>query len=404
MTNSFARLSVATALWLGLIVMIAPGAGCRSANSARDGTANQPLPREIPANAFVAQWKAPLELGRGNAINHLYLRGDTLFVYTQANRVYALSAAGGQILWAATVADPRERLQPPLVIKDLTIIPTSATLELFQGGKKLRTIKLNFAVRSPASGDGDFIYIGLDSANGGRLAKLDITRSYGNTVWELLTRGGIAAAPVLFEKLVYAASEDGMVHAVTEERSAAWGLQNSAFSTGASIVADLKVDEFGVYVACGDSKLYCLDRSTGKIKWQYYGGSPLTATPAVTADSVYQAAPGAGVAAIDKTQGKFNRAARWVVPNTVQFLADDGTNIYLRRRDGSIIGVDKKTGQVQGRSNRSDLVHFVTNTKTPLIYCSASDGTVICARPVLKAGVVGEMVLNDMHQPLTLEQ
>jgi outer membrane protein assembly factor BamB len=375
--------------------MLAPSAGCRSnRNDPHAAGANGPMPREIPANAFVAQWKAPLELGRGNEINHLYLRGETLFVYTQSNRVYALSAAGGQILWAATVSDPRERLQPPLVIKDLTIIPTSSTLELFQRGKKLRTIKLNFAVRSPAAGEGDFIYIGLDSANGGRLAKLDITRSYGNTVWELLTRGGISAAPVLLEKLVYAASEDGMVHAVTEERNAAWGLANSAFTTGATINADLKVDEFGVYVACGDSKLYCLDRSTGKIKWQYYGGSPLVSTPAVTADSVYQAVPGAGVAAVDKTQGQFNRAARWVVPNTIQFLADDGTNVYLRRRDGSIIAVDKKTGAAKGRSNRSDLVQFVTNTKTPLIYCAARDGTVICARPVLKPGVVGEMVLN----------
>ena len=35
-------------------------------------------------------------------------------------------------------------------------------------------------------------------------------------------------------------------------------------------VTDLKADDFGVYVAATDTKLYCLDRATGKIKWQYF--------------------------------------------------------------------------------------------------------------------------------------
>ena len=62
----------------------------------------------------------------------------------------------------------------------------------------------------------------------------------------------------------------------------------------------------------------------------------------------------------------------------------------------SIIGVDKKSGEPHGRSNRNDLSHFATNMKTPLIYCCAKDGTVICARAVLKPGVVGEVVRADI--------
>jgi outer membrane protein assembly factor BamB len=45
------------------------------------------------------------------------------------------------------------------------------------------------------------------------------------------------------------------------------------FVTSGRIVGDVKVDDSGVYVASTDSKLYALDRGTGKILWKYYGAS-----------------------------------------------------------------------------------------------------------------------------------
>ena len=107
--NSCPSRPVAATLWALTLIVI--GLGCRSRSDSATAHAQlaghrQSGPIEVPANAFVAVWKAPLELGRGNAINRLYLRGDTLFVYTEANRVYALSASGGQILWSAKVDVP----------------------------------------------------------------------------------------------------------------------------------------------------------------------------------------------------------------------------------------------------------------------------------------------------------
>jgi hypothetical protein len=386
------------ALFIGLSLVTT--AGCRSSRDrdAQLASSRQSAPTQVPANGYVEQWQAPLQLARGSHLARLYLRGDTLFVYTNVNRVYALSADGGHILWGAKVAGDEDTLLPPLVLKDVTIFPTSATLELYQAGKKLRSIELGSAVRSPLAGEGNVVYCGLDYKNGGRLAKLDITKTFGNTLWELMTQGGISAAPVLFEKIIYAASEDGAVHAVNEERIAAWGLEGSLFRTGGTITADLKVDEQGLYVPSTDSKLYCLNRGTGRILWQFYGGAPLLATPSLTADSIYQPVPGRGVAALDKGQGEFNRRPRWIAPDTIQFLSEDGTNVYLRGRDNRIIGVDKKTGETRGHSNRKDLTLYVSNTKTPLIFGAARNGTVVCARPVLKPGVVGEIVLNDARE------
>jgi outer membrane protein assembly factor BamB len=175
------------------------------------------------------------------------------------------------------------------------------------------------------------------------------------------------------------------------------------FITYGQIRADVKADEFGVYVASTDSKVYCVDRNNSKIKWQYFAGAALQDSPVVTKDRVYQAIPGRGVAAINKTEQKnntqpqwqYNREALWVVENALQFLADDDKYAYLRGRDNTIIAVDRATGEVTFESTRSDFDVFGSNDKSDgIIYASTSRGQVMAIKPVLRPGSVGEIVLE----------
>ena len=206
---------------------------------------------------------------------------------------------------------------------------------------------------------GDVVYGGVDYKNGGRLAKIDLTLPYNNTRWELMTGRGISATPVVYEAAIYAGGEDGNVYAVNEDRAGIWPLDGSFFATNGPIMAGLKVDDFGVYVASMDSKLYCLDRETGKLKWRFYSGHPLDKSPQVTADSVYESIPEVGVAAIDKTTGDPVRTARWIVKGAQRFLGEDSQYAYLRGGDNSILGVDKATGQIKPaqHAERSERVH-----------------------------------------------
>jgi outer membrane protein assembly factor BamB len=155
----------------------------------------------------------------------------------------------------------------------------------------------------------------------------------------------------------------------------------------------VKADEGGVYVASMDSKVYCHEPASGRMRWQYYGSAPLVDSPVITADTVYQVVPGVGLAAIDKNTGEINRQAKWVVKGATRFCSHDEKNVYVVGPNNQILAVDRQTGEVRFKSQRQDLVAYAINTKTPIIYASTRDGTVIGIKPVTTPGTVGTLVL-----------
>jgi outer membrane protein assembly factor BamB len=278
------------------------------------------------------------------------------------------------------------------------VIPSGSALEVIDAhGRISKSIDIKHSVRSPLTGAGNVVYCGLDYGNGGRLAKVDLNRSLNNVRWELLTSAGISAAPVLFQNVIYVAAEDGRVYAVNEDRAAVWPLVNGYFQTEGRVVADLKADDSGLYVASMDTKLYCLDRASAKIRWQFYAGLGLSSPPVLTRDSVYQMVPDQGVAALDKNAGAYVRKPRWIAPGTIRFLAEDAEFAFLATDTHGIIGVDKKTGQVKLHSKRNDFTAFVSNPTGTLAYAATADGVVIAVQPVSRPGVVGQVVMGGVE-------
>jgi len=204
----------------------------------------------------------------------------------------------------------------------------------------------------------------------------------------------------MYQGSLFVGSRDGNVYAVRgENRDVLWpGLDKGFFKTGGPILADVAVDKDGVYVASMDSKLYCLDINTGRVRWIYYAGTPLreNSDPVATASYVYVYAPGTGIAAIDKAGKQEIRPAKWTVPQARQFLAADEKFVYLRTDDNLIIGVDKMNGQVKMTSQRRDLAVFAINTSTKdtNVYAGTANGQVYSIKPVLKPGTIGEFVFE----------
>jgi hypothetical protein len=391
-------LILVTMIGIALTGMV--GGGCASS---RKNSANTNTPMPIPSNSFARQWANDLKLGK-DSVDKLYLRENTVYVYTANHQVYAIGRSGGDLKYLATPEVSGGVLRQPLELSEVVVYPSGSTIDVFnERGRRLRTIELEKPVRSGASGVGNTIYVGLDHTGGaGVMASIDISKPYHVENWELMTYGAIDATPIIFDKVIYVASEDGRLYAVTEERGQVWVLGNGAgsFATQGKFSSDITVDDFGVYASNTDSKLYCLDRANGKIKWMYYAAVPLKTAPVVIGNTVYQYVDGTGVVAIDKTTGQFDRAPRWVVKNAVQVLSEDATYTYLRRRDGRLIAVEKTTGQLAFVSNKHPFEVFVTNTKDALIYGATKSGSVWAVRPVLKEGEVGHMVMDWRAVPL----
>lgn len=362
----------------------------------------EPTLGPVPANGFVKGWGAALNLQRDQS-SRIYLRDDLVFLYTRQNQVYILTASGGELIGLVQPASAASELRPPTLLGDKIVIPTIATLEVYdRRGRKLESIELERASRSSAAALNNFLYLGMDFVRGGRLVKLDINRPYGRTMWELMTFGPVSAAPAVYEETIFAASEDGRVYAVEESRDPVWLIEGGVFRTEGSIIADLRADDYGVYAAATDSKLYCLDRLTGRIRWTYFGGAPLRDAPVVTADRVYQQVPGRGLVAINKTEGQSSRNADWVAPNARQFLSADERHVYVLGTDSAVIALDKVSGQPRFRSNRRDFAIAASNPAGTMIYAATRAGEVLAIQPVLKPGTVGEIVLRETVIPTPL--
>lgn len=380
---------------LSLLIGLTFVTGCQSTPEAPQSNIGP-----VPPRSFVEQWEARVPL-QNDQIERLYVRGDYLFAYTANNRVHAINRASGVLGRVYQPTRPNDRLFPPIVTQDEIFFPTHTTIEAYaREGNKHRSIDLDVSISTPAVEENGRLFFGTDFARGGRIMEADMTRNYAHLGWEVMTLGGLSAAPVIHSHVLYFGGEDGRVYAVTTDREHAWPLERSSFETGGRIVADIKVDDYGVYVPVETGVLYVLDRSNGKLKWQYFAERGLRTPPVVGPSQVYQYVEGKGIVAIDKLQGEFSRRAKWTAPDAREVVSMDNDYVYVRMRDNSIAALAKQTGEVRFRSKRSDFATFATNTENSTIYAATKNGQVFAITPVLKPGVVGQIVLHATPLPL----
>ncbi len=377
---------------LGLGAMVA--GGCRHQEPPRAAQVPHGPVEPLPAGSFARQWASALELPQGAQVKQVWLRQNLLFIRTNQNQVFQLDAEGGTLRSMLQPAPAGGVLRAPVLTKEFVVWPANSVLQVYNhAGRKVKSVSLESAISSGGAADGDRLFIGVRFESLGRILALDLEDQYTRAEWELQRSHVVSSAPAVYEHTLYAADSGGTVFAVSTDntRNPAWGGEHT-FGTYAPIVADLKVDANGLYVASTDTILYCLDRGNAKIKWQWLSGQALSQTPILTQDTVYQPLPDGRLAAIDKVSQDpqaYNRKARWIVPAR-QFVAADAAHAYVLGRDGHLLALDKQTGKVAFRSVRSDFAALAQNPASGLIYGATADGVVTAIRPVLKAGVMGE--------------
>lgn len=352
--------------------------------------------QELPSQCFSQQWHRDLRLEGGQKAKALTIRENQLFLQTTDNKFYAMDRRSGDVQFVVDVADPSTDVKAPLVVKDGIVFGAGTTLKFYdKQGHFDRALPVGSPIRSQLVGTDGVIYAGLDRQGGsGRLVAIDPTFQYNAIRWELDT-GGVYAAPAKLGQSVFAAGTDGKVYGVTADCAAVWpGLAKGTFDTAGPIFADLKVSGNELFVASGDSKLYCIDIRNGKVRWTYFGGVPLYDSPEVTTKFAYVVVPGKGLCAIARGDGPTARLASWAVANATQFLAEDDKYTYVKLSDNRIAAVDKTDGKIKFESQRTDLTVFVSNPSGSTIYAATKKGLVMAITPVLRPGAVGELVLN----------
>ena len=396
-----------------LIAAVITSAGC--------GTEPTPF-RENPVgvlkqNSLSRNWFVDLNLsGAGHQVMTLDVRQKLLLVVTADKHVTAIDRRTGVVQYTLAVNSPDLQLQPAVELEGLLVFPNATNLQVFDDhGRFLKTVPVPTPVRShvaaesneaPGTNRGTTVYFGASgNGNGGLVEAYDVSRTSAYQKWEYIThtQGSIVAAPVVFGDIIYTGDDRGEVDAVNTSRIQTWDTDHGVFLTGGAITADLRADESGLYVASNDTKLSCINRTTGKLKWQFFAGAPLGDAPVLTPDTVYLMTPNHGLVAIDKTAGAYNRAMRWSCPEAEQFLAQDAKFTYVAEsrpnpnselpRERFVVALDKQTGRPAFESDHHDFSVFGTNPRDNLVYVGFADGKLMALEPVLRAGQIGELVM-----------
>ncbi len=405
-----------------LAAILAVAAAAVAAAAGVGGCAAEPAPfREnpvgvLPQDSLSRAWFVDLKLsGEGKQVVSLDVRPQLLYVYTADKRVTAIDRKTGVVRYTASVNSPEARLQPLVELEGFTVFPNQTNLQVFDDrGTFLKSVPVPTPIRSHASAEsneatgtnrGTTIYFGASGiGHGGLVEAYDISRTSAYQKWNFIThaQGAIVAGPAVFGDIIYTGDDQGEVDAVTAARIQAWDTEAGTFLTSGAITADLKADESGLYVASNDSKLYCLNRTNGKLKWQYFAAAPLTSSPVLTPDTVYLMTVNRGVVALDKNAGAYNRTPRWTYPFGSGFLAQDAKFAYVsesRPNPGHpgvlrnvIVALDKQTGRKAFESEHDDFTCFGCNPRDNMVYVAFPDGKLMALQPVLRAGQIGELV------------
>jgi PQQ-like domain len=373
-------------------------------------------PQLLVPPTFARSWA--FNVNDKSPIAAMYSRGDNLFAYTQSGTSYVLERKTGRLLHIDVVPGATGDMKAPALLKDAIAYATPGGVQLYDlHGRLTRTITLHYTLTSGVAAMKDMLFVAEAFPDGGRMAAIDLNMIGGTTYdphfetinaqpvrWEYLAQHAeIISTPVVLKDAVYVVAEDGSVAALaSSDREPIWPVDNGVFPCRGAVLADLAVDEYGVYVASYDSELYCLNPNNGKVRWKYYAQAPLTAAPVATKDLVFEFVPGAGVVAIDKSFGvdrakppTSERTPRWIAADCSQFLAEDAKYVYLLRNDKHISARDKITGAEAFVSKRSDFIAVATNNADGIIYATVAGGQITAINAVTLPGVIGQLVFDD---------
>jgi hypothetical protein len=362
----------------------------------------------ISQPSFVKSWDVQLPLHTGDSIKGIYFLDGNLHVLTDMNFDHAVKGDSGELLYRNEIGTPLVSLTGgPTLVTGGMVFPTTHTLEVYtREGSYQRSVDVKYNITNPIIGHANNVYLGMDFQKG-CLAQVDVTQLIQPVQWTFLTFGAVDGPAAFSDGVIYCASEDGKVRAAMEDRTPYWPtLEDDAYDTQSRIVCGVATDGASCYTATTAGKVVSLDKSNGKLKWEYYAGEPLEFTPQVSDSGVYQYVPSKGLVALDKVKKMvidgqetaedtpFHQP-RWTLKYGAKVLAEDDQYLYISLGSPDhfrgMVAVEKQTGHVAFRSKRADLLFVTAQPKAGLFYGVTKKGLVVAFKPTMQPGSYGEI-------------
>ncbi|WP_222123159.1 PQQ-binding-like beta-propeller repeat protein [Streptomyces sp. SLBN-118] len=213
---------------------------------------------------------------------------------------------------------------------------------------------------------------GALGAGGLAVATWGITRdreptAAGSLRWRFTTTGTVLSYPRVAGDLVYAASNDGTLYALTT----ADGRRRWQHTTAAAIGSAPTVLGGSVYLGSDDRTLYSFDARSGKVRWRFTTGG-IVHTPVVTGGVAYVGSADHRLYAVDAAGGK--RRWAFATDNDTHSPAVSGETVYVGSSDTSLYAVNANTGEKRWAFTTRGAVSGIPTVAGGLVYFGSTDG------------------------------
>lgn len=248
-----------------------------------------------------------------------------------------------------------------------------------ESGNLMWKTLLTFNPSTPPAASRTHVFVGSQDRDRVIAVSTRILRESG---W-YRAHANITSQPIYHEPILYFASEDQGIYAYgVDDGSQRWHNQvaEKGFSCDLALYIDRSQERNPSYLFAGsrDYSLYVVDPVTGRLRWKFETGAPITTPAVVDWPVVYVKSDKNALFALDAPTGKL----LWKLPRADRFLIRGNRAVYLLR-GSRIFAVSPKTGEIMNRFPRGPFAHLVTNTASPVLYMATRDGFLFAAQESL---------------------
>lgn len=250
------------------------------------------------------------------------------------SKVYCLSAVDGRTLWS----------------KETVYVPSS----------------------SPAVSDSNIL---VPLGNGRLQSYLIEDEGYGSNAY--FASGYATARPLVVGSKVAWTTDSGELNLATPKSSRAVSFQLKAHD---SLAAAPTGNGSRVYAASIDGFVYCVDQDKGRLVWEVTTGASITQSPVPVGNYLYVVSEADQLFKIDSQTGQFSDNWDTPVGGIVKFLGATGKSVYALDKRNTLQVIDANSSKMVSSVAVGNIDKVLTNYATDRIYIATNGGLIECVR------------------------
>jgi eukaryotic-like serine/threonine-protein kinase len=308
----------------------------------------------------------------------------TIYVSTITGRIFALNPSEKKIKWHLNVGSPI--VSSPLLHNGILVAATydswikgtSFTGKNFlfgidtDGGKQIWGYEIPGDVfSSPCLIDDMIIVVG--SINNAVYA---LEGYSGNIRWKLETGGEVWSSPSYNGNEIFIGSDDGFVYCLDIDGKLLWKTKLNGKIRSSSPCLSFDEDQRpSVFIGTYNGGMFCLNQSTGMIRWSKQITKPVMASPAIIKDKAFFAASDKRIYCFQVKDGSsiwhFETGDKiWSSPSISEY---DGV-MFFGSLDSHIYGIDIHSGRQTWKFPTMNMVDSSAAIASSMMFIGSRDG------------------------------